>query len=262
MKKKDIIISAVAVVAAAAVAICAGAVVKNQIEFASARDALHEKACELKNYKILAKEKVCEYDPKLEFEPLDKIIVGMITYPKEDRVMPPSIFAVPPTVNEVEAYLSASAFFENINMADGRGLNRLLPVYANGRISEKSIFASDIDTGEQFLGSVQFVFWKEMGKSELAAKELIVKKGSKINILEKFKSIENKMIKEAHISPYICLYEILINENGKIVGDNRVINHSITHSVDIFEIYGNADLSKIYKDAYNPVKRVQLKDLK
>lgn len=260
MKKKDIIISAVAVVAAAAVIICAGAVVKNQIEFASARDALREKACEL--YDVLPKERVCKYNPKLESEPLDKIIVGMITYPKEDQLAP-SIFAVPPTVNEVEAYLSASALFENINMADGRGLNKFLPVYANGKISEKSIFASDkidINTGEQFLSSVKFVFWKEKGKPELAAKELIVKKGSKINILEKFKSIENEIIKTAHISPYFCLYEILINENGKIVGDNRAIKHSITQPVDIFEIYGNSDLSKICKEAYNPVERVRLKD--
>lgn len=260
MKKKDIIISSVAVVAAAAVIICAGAVVKNQIEFASARDALHEKACELKNYKILAKEKVCKYDPKLESESLDKIIVGMITYPKEDRLAP-SIFAVPPTVDEVDAYLSASAFFENINMSDDRGLNGLLPVYANGRISKNSIFASDkINTGGQTLRSVEFVFWKEKGEPELAVKELIVKKGSEFDVLKEFKIIENKMTKEAHISPYICLYEILINENGKFVGNNRVIEHSITQPVDIFEIYGNSDLSKICKEAYNPVERVRLKD--
>ena len=246
MKTKDVIISTAAVMVGTAIAIGAGVAIKNQIDKNQA-------------YNNAAKSIVCKCDPTLNDKPLDKIIVGMLVVPKKDSNQRPSVFAVPPTLNEVQAYLSACSLFENINPATGRGLSSLVPVYANGKISDSIIFASDnidINLSDQYLGSVRFAFW-EKERSELVYKDIIAKK-SKFDVLKRYINIENFFKKETKEPPHINLYGIMMEGNYTISDDKPQINHSISQPMSIFEIYGDSDLSKIDKDAYDPLKRVRL----
>ena len=146
---KEIIIS-VASVVLTAVIVSAGVVIKNQVD-------------RYRAYSNEAKKIICKYDPTFKNEPLDKIIIGMATVPNEDiNPMFPTVIAIPPTLNEVQAYLSACALFENVNPAYGRNLSAFVPIYASGEISDSYIFASDridINSGDQYLGVVEFTFW-------------------------------------------------------------------------------------------------------
>lgn len=241
MKTKDVIISTAAIMVGVAVTIGAGVAIKNQA------------------YNSAAKSIVCKYDPTLNDKPLDKIIVGMLPVPDDGVNSRLSVFAVPPTLNEVQAYLSACALFENVNPAGVRGLRAFTPVYASGKISNNSIFASDdigINSSEQYLGKTSFAFWgKDFSKPTV--KDLIVKK-SKVDVLKKYINIEDYLKKETGMQPSIMLYELLIKKDNVILGNNVEIMHSIRQPINIFEIYGTSDLSKIYTDAYNPLMRVRL----
>lgn len=241
MKTKDVIIFTVAIMVGVAVIIGAGVAIKNQID------------------KHLVKPVVCKYDPTLNDKPLDKIIVGMLPVPDDGVNSRLSVFAVPPTLNEVQAYLSACALFENVNPAGERELRAFTPVYASGKISNNSIFASDdidINSSEQYFGRIRFAFWGK-GFSEPTVKDLIVKK-SKVDVLKKYINIEDYLKEEDGMQPSIMLYELLIKKDNVILGNSAEIMHSIRQPINIFEIYGTSDLSKIYTDAYNPLKRVRL----
>lgn len=246
MKTKDVIISTAAVMVGTAIAIGAGVAIKNQID-------------KNQEYNSVVKSMVCKYNPTLNDKPLDKIIVGMLLVPEKGFDTPPAVFAVPPTLNEVQAYLSACALFENVNPAGERGLRAFTPVYASGKISNNSIFASDdidINSSEQYFGRIRFAFWgKDFSKPTV--KDLIVKK-SKVDVLKKYINIEDYLKEETGMQPSIILYELLIKKDDVILGNNVEIMHSIIQPMSIFEIYGDSDLSKIYKDAYNPLKRVKL----
>ncbi|MBQ6143034.1 MAG: hypothetical protein IJI84_00880 [Clostridia bacterium] len=246
MKTKDVIISTAAIMVGVAVTIGAGVAIKNQIDKNQA-------------YNSAAKSIVCKYDPTLNDKPLDKIIVGILPVPDDGVNSRLSVFAVPPTLNEVQAYLSACALFENVNPAGERGLRAFTPVYASGKISDSSIFASDnidINSGDQYFGKTCFSFW-EKDRSHIVAKDLIVKK-SKVDVLKKYINIEDYLKEETGMQPSIILYELLIKKDDVILGNNVEIMHSIRQPINIFEIYGTSDLSKIYTDAYNPLKRVRL----
>lgn len=250
MKTKEIIIS-VASVVLTAVIVSAGVVIKNQVD-------------RYRAYSNEAKKIICKYDPTFKNEPLDKIIIGMATVPNEDiNPMFPTVIAIPPTLNEVQAYLSACALFENVNPAYGRNLSAFVPIYASGEISDSYIFASDridINSGDQYLGVVEFTFWGKNFSWD-NVKKLMAKK-SKFDILKYYKGVESRLQNEGIFNSGIYLYELLTKENGVTLGRDRLIKHSITWPISIYEIYGNDKRGNIYTEAYNPIERVRLSNEK
>lgn len=235
MKVKDVIISTVVAAVAVIMTVGAGIIIKGQI------------------YKNAIKSAICKYDKTLQNESADKIIVGMLACPKQDEVVP-SIIAIPPTADEAQAYLSVCAYFENINPADGRGLKDFVPVYATGKISKNKIYSSnnsDIKDAKN-LGTFEFAFWNKEHTQGIK-ENITIKSSRKTDVLGEF----NKNI---NTQPYIGLNGLVENDISK--DNNKFIQHSITQPTNIYEIYGETDLGKINKDAYNPVERMKLSDSK
>lgn len=235
MKTKDVIISTAAIMVGVAVTIGAGVAIKNQID------------------KHLVKPVVCKYDAKLQTAHDGKIIVGMLA--TSNNGLEPifaSVIAIPPTTCEVDAYLYAMSMFESTNKSAGRNLLSFLPIYADGHIGDYIISSEFIDESKNVENKDymirDFAILTDSQKTQ-NKKIKIIKNPDKVNKQEIFNKIYYKS--------FFVVYDVVI-VGDNLSGNQRKVEKFLDQPINIYDIYNGWDLSKIYTDAYNPLKRVRL----
>ncbi len=236
MKTKDVIISTAAIIVGVVVAVGVGVAVKKHIN----------------EQKI--KFTVCSYDQSLASEPINKMVIGMLTVPSNN--MSPvfaSVIAVPPARDEFDAYLSAASIFENTNKSAGRTLLSFLPVYADGHIGDYIISSEFIKDESKNIKIENYMITDfeifDYGDVPKKKKLKIIKEADKVN--------KQIMFNKFYCKSFFVVYDLFINGNNKS-GDQRRVEKFLDQPINIYDIYNGWNLSKINKKYYNPTNRVKL----